>query len=158
MKTNKFTFYISLTLLAVINTFCIWVEHAQVVKNLNASSATAYYNIESNSVSAADKSWTISFNRTAIEINTGTGIQVVDKSYDQVIEVPQTGYLKALPKGSGNSWYEYDMFSHSITPLPQKTLVLQLTSGKYVKIEIQSYYKDGNGESAYYTFRYDYIK
>jgi hypothetical protein len=71
---------------------------------------------------------------------------------------PKTGYLNVLEKGSGNSWYEYDMLSHSITPLPQKTIVVKLASGKYVKLEIQSYYKDGKGDNGYYTFRYEAIK
>lgn len=157
MKKSRFHFYVFLILLVAVNVFCVWAEHPYTVKNLNASSATVYFNIETNSVSAVDKPWTLSFNRTSIGIHSGVGIQVLNKSFDQILEAPQANYVNMLEKG-GNSWYEYDMFSHSITPLPQKILVLKLASGKYVKMEIQNYYKDGSGDSGYYTFRYDYIK
>jgi len=158
MKGKEKAFYLFTMLWAAMNIFCIWAPHIQTVKNLNASTATAYFNLEANAVSSADKIWTLSFNRTAIENNTNVTIQVVDQSFDQLLEAPKTGYVAALEKGCGKSWYEYDMFSHSIIPLPQKTIVLKLSSGKYAKVEIQNYYKDGKGDSGYYTFRYEFIK
>lgn len=158
MKRKRLAFYLLLFIWAGMNTFFVLAERAQNVKNLDASSATAYFNVETNAATTADKPWTLSFNRTSIENNTGVTLQVINQSFEQVVEAPKTGYATALQKGSGNSWYEYDMLSHSVTPLPQKTIVVKLPSDKYVKLEIQSYYKDGKGDSGYYTFRYEFIK
>lgn len=155
---KRIAFYLLLAFWVVINTYFVFALKAQSMKNLNASSSTAYFNLEMHESTTEEKSWSISFNRTLIEMNTGISVQVVDQSFEQVLEAPKMAYLNSLPKGSGNSWYEYDMFSHSITPLPNKTIVVKLPSNKYVKIEIQSYYKDGTGDSGYYTFRYDFIK
>lgn len=157
MKRKK-SFYPLIMLWGVMNIYCVWSSHTQSVKNLNASTTTAYFNLETNAVSSADKAWTLSFNRTSIENHSNLTIQVVDQSFDLLLEAPKSGYTAALEKGSGKSWYEYDMLSHSITPLTKKTIVIKFPSGKYAKIEIQNYYKDGNGDSGYYTFRYEFIK
>ena len=157
MKKNKLAFCLAI-LLAVVNIFCVRAADIQYIKNLNASATTVYFNFENGTETTGDRLWTISFNRTSIEANTGTSIQVVDQSFEQLIAAPKAGYEAALEKGSGKSWYEYDMLSHSITPLTQKTIVVKLPSGKYAKIEIQNYYKDGKGDSGYYTFRYEFIK
>jgi len=63
----------------------------------------------------------------------------------------------AIKTGSGNGWYTYDMASHQIKPTPGKIIVIKTHDGKYAKIEMINYYKDGDGKtSQYLTFNYLY--
>ena len=103
MKIKKSAFYLLLFIWVGLNTFFVLAENAQSIKNLNASSATAYFNVENNAVTTSDKPWTLSFNRTSIENNAGVTLQAVNQSFDQVTAAPETGYVTALEKGSGTA-------------------------------------------------------
>ena len=126
--------------------------------------------------------WDVAFRGTTILLNGGTsgpgqgGAQVLsDKLFAEVIAAPTSGYAVdaasgyAIPAGSGKGWYSYDATTHLITPTAGKVLALRTATGKYAKMEIQSYYKNAKGEPimgtptgtdvnnyGYYTFRYVY--
>ncbi|HLT53012.1 MAG TPA: HmuY family protein [Flavobacteriaceae bacterium] len=60
-------------------------------------------------------------------------------------------------------WYDYDPTNHVISPTAGRILVIKTHDGKYAKVEILSYYENGepNAETAptnyqYYTFNYAY--
>lgn len=147
-----------------------------VVKDLNANTKSyVYFSLASGKeVPAADaktKNWDVAFSKTTIATNSGTsgpgegGALVLEKPFDQVIEAPRDGYKTdgdagfAIPGGSGNSWYKYDMSVHAILPIPGRTILVRTASGKIAKVEIISYYKGApedvpTEESSYYTFRY----
>ncbi|WP_229206720.1 HmuY family protein [Dyadobacter crusticola] len=120
---------------------------------------------------AKTKNWDIAFSKTTIAVNGGTsgpgqgGALVVEKPFTSITEAPKEGYKSdseagfAVPGGSGNSWYKYDMGVHAILPIVGRTILLKTAEGKYAKIEIISYYKGApedvpTEESSYYTFRY----
>jgi hypothetical protein len=147
-----------------------------VIKDLNANTKSyVYFSLASGKeVPAADaktKNWDIAFSKTTIATNSGTsgpgegGAIVLEKPFDQVSDAPKDGYKTdgdagfAIPGGSGNSWYKYDMRLHAILPIPGRTLLVKTTGGKLAKVEIISYYKGApedvpTEESSYYTFRY----
>ncbi|WP_291200260.1 HmuY family protein [Dyadobacter sp.] len=147
-----------------------------VVKDLNANTKSYIYFslVTGKEVPAADaktKNWDIAFSKTTIATNSGTsgpgegGAIVLEKPFDQVSEAPKDGYKTdgdagyAIPGGSGNSWYKYDMSVHAILPIPGRTLLIKTATGKVAKVEIISYYKGApedvpTEESSYYTFRY----
>jgi hypothetical protein len=147
-----------------------------VIKDLNANTKSyVYFSLASGKeVPAADaktKNWDIAFSKTTIATNSGTsgpgegGAIVLEKPFDQVSDAPKDGYKTdgdagfAIPGGSGNSWYKYDMSVHAILPIPGRTLLVKTTNGKLAKVEIISYYKGApedvpTEESSYYTFRY----
>jgi hypothetical protein len=147
-----------------------------VIKDLNANTKSyIYFSLATGKeVPAADaktKNWDIAFSKTTIATNGGTsgpgegGAIVWEKPFDQVSEAPKDGYKTdgdagfAIPGGSGNSWYEYDMSVHAILPIPGRTLLVKTATGKVAKVEIISYYKGApedvpTEESSYYTFRY----
>lgn len=147
-----------------------------VIKDLNANTKSyIYFSLATgNEVPAADaktKNWDIAFSKTTIATNGGTsgpgegGAIVLEKPFDQVSEAPKEGYKTdgdagfAIPGGSGNSWYKYDMSVHAILPIPGRTLLVKTANGKLAKVEIISYYKGApedvpTEESSYYTFRY----
>lgn len=147
-----------------------------VIKDLNANTKSyIYFSLASGQeVPAADaktKNWDIAFSKTTIATNSGTsgpgegGAIVLEKPFDQVNEAPKDGYKTdgdagfAIPGGSGNSWYKYDMSVHAILPIPGRTLLIKTANGKFAKVEIISYYKGApedvpTEESSYYTFRY----
>lgn len=147
-----------------------------VIKDLNANTKSYIYFslVTGKEVPAADaktKNWDIAFSKTTIATNSGTsgpgegGAIVLEKPFDQVNEAPQNGYKTdgdagfAIPGGSGNSWYKYDMGVHAILPIPGRTLLVKTADGQLAKLEIISYYKGApedvpTEDSSYYTFRY----
>lgn len=148
----------------------------KVIKDLNANTKSyVYFSLATGKeVPAGDaktKNWDIAFSKTTIATNSGTsgpgegGALVLEKPFDQVTEAAKDGYKTdsdagfAIPGGSGNSWYKYDMSVHAILPIPGRTILLKTADGKIVKLEIISYYKGApedvpTEESSYYTFRY----
>ena len=147
-----------------------------VIKDLNANTKSyIYFSLatgqEVPGTDAKTKNWDIAFSKTTIATNSGTsgpgggGAIVLEKPFDQVSEAPKDGYKTdgdagfAIPGGSGNSWYKYDMSVHAILPIPGRTLLVRTANGKVAKLEIISYYKGApedvpTEESSYYTFRY----
>ncbi|MCF0074543.1 HmuY family protein [Dyadobacter sp. CY261] len=148
----------------------------KVIKDLNANTKSyIYFSLatgkEVPATDAKTKNWDIAFSKTTIATNSGTsgpgegGAIVLEKPFDQVTEAPKDGFKTdgdagfAIPGGSGNSWYKYDMSVHAILPIPGRTLLVKTANGKVAKVEIISYYKGApedvpTEESSYYTFRY----
>ncbi len=136
----------------------------------------------SNSDSTSAK-WDIGFRGTTIILNSGTSGpgnaagQTVTGIFEEIVEAPVDGYAvdgttKAVV-GSGG-WYTYTGEAatgpkHAILPNAGKVLVLKTADGKFVKVEMISYYL-GNPNtttatfadlatrpaSRYYTFRFTY--
>jgi hypothetical protein len=147
-----------------------------VVKDLNANTKPyVYFSLATGKDVAANEAktdkWDIAFSKTTIAVNGGTsgpgqgGAQVLEKAFDQVAEAPKDGYKtdgesgSAIPGGSGNSWYKYDMSVHAILPVVGRTILVKTAAGKFAKLEIISYYKGApeevpTEESSYFTFRY----
>lgn len=133
-------------------------------------------NIIPNADSASSK-WNLGFQTTTIITNSGISgpardsSQVLRQDFATLLEAPATGYnsdntsSNAIPSGSGNGWYTYDITVHSIKPTANTTLVCKTGSPKnFTKIGIKSYYI-GAPESPtfldistarYYTFDYFY--
>ncbi len=93
---------------------------------------------------------------------------VVNVPYDQLTAVP-TAELRAedtvatrriiSPSLSGDGLFVYDFQTHVLKPVPTKTLVLRTRTGKYVKVQFVSLYKDAPAQPnpydlGYYTIRY----
>lgn len=127
--------------------------------------------------------WDIGFRGTTIILNGGisgpgqAAGQIVDGIFDELVEAPASGYtqdtesIKAIV-GSGG-WYTYtgttSAPNHAVLPIAGKILVLKTANGKFVKVEILSYYQ-GNPSTTtetfadlatrpaarYYTFRFIY--
>ncbi|MBA4057235.1 MAG: hypothetical protein C0490_21155, partial [Marivirga sp.] len=127
--------------------------------------------------------WDIGFRGTTIILNSGTSGpgnaagQTVTGIFEEILEAPADGYAvdgatKAIV-GSGG-WYTYTGEAatgpkHAVLPNAGKILVLKTADGRFVKVEILSYYL-GNPNtttaefadlatrpaSRYYTFRFVY--
>jgi hypothetical protein len=127
---------------------------------------------------SATTNWDLGFNGTTIIVNSGTsgpgtaGAQVLAGVFDEIIEAPESGYgtddkttvpaTYAIPRGSGNGWYNYNPSTNVISPIAGRVIVVKTSEGKYAKMEILSYYKDSpvtpvSGDiDRHYTFRYVY--
>jgi hypothetical protein len=135
-----------------------------------------YYSFEGNDlVASQDGNWDIGFKGLNIIVNNGINgngnaeAAIVQGVFEQYNSVPETVELKidteeslAIPTGSGNGWYNYNMTTHLVSPQPGNILIVKTNAGNYVKMEILSYYQ-GNPPmnevnlttpSAYYTFQY----
>lgn len=126
-------------------------------------------------VDSATTKWDIAFSGTTVIFNSGTkgpgsvAAQYVSLPYDDITEVPASGYALNILSGSG-SWYNYypgtnNSGPHTIVPIENKIIVAKLTSTKYVKVQILSYYQGAPtnvpttgapyaGVGKYYAFRY----
>jgi hypothetical protein len=145
-----------------------------------------FYSLEKNVIvpntDSASTKWDIAFMATRIIINGGTsgagqgGAFVYTGLFDDLKTIPTDSVFKtdnaptsyAITAGSGKGWYTYDGLNNLITPLAGRVLVIRTASGKYVKMEITSYYKGGATLPAsasdmekltkqrYYSFRFAY--
>lgn len=158
------------------------------VADLNAESTKnfTFFSFDDGAVvlntDSATSKWDIGFRGTTIILNGGTSGpgsasgQIVTNIFDDITEAPVDGYAidgatKAIP---GSGWYTYTGEAptgpkHAILPIAGKVIIIKTATGKYVKLEILSYYK-GNPNtttaefadlvtrpvSRYYTFRYIY--
>ncbi|SKB59012.1 HmuY protein [Dyadobacter psychrophilus] len=147
-----------------------------VIKDLDANAKPyAYFSLATGKAVSADDAktanWDIAFSKTTIAVNSGSsgpgqaGAQVVEQPFESITDAPKDGYKSdhddtfAIPGGSGNSWYKYDMSVHAIRPIVGRTLLVKTSDGKYAKVQIISYYKGApeevpTEESSYFTFRY----
>jgi len=136
------------------------------VSNLDAAGKITYLNLETSAVMTAldtlTNGWDVAFQHTAIILPDKAAAQVVaNSSFEKITVAPAGGYRQgrsAVPPGSGNGWYNYNMNTHIISPIPGRVILIRTASGKYVKLVIDSYYKDGaDGEPGYYTLHYAFI-
>ena len=147
-----------------------------VIKDLNANTKPyIYFSLSTGKDVAAEDAkttkWDLAFSKTTIAVNGGTsgpgkgGAQVIEQPFMLIKEAPKDGYKidgesgSAIPGGSGNSWYKYDMSVHAILPIVGRTILVKTAEGKFAKVEIISYYKGApedvpTEESSYFTFRY----
>lgn len=131
-----------------------------------------------------DDSWDIAFRNSTIIVNGGAKVGLVDEPerkgsaavsivsnvFADITSVPAASTFKqdeantyAIPTGSNNGWYSYDMTTHIISPIAGKILVVKTHDGKYAKVEILSFYEGAptnpvytTAKSPYYTFKYAY--
>ncbi|WP_262245708.1 HmuY family protein [Parapedobacter soli] len=171
MKTRYFN-EISMAVVALIFSITAHAQEVKTIANINAATETAYFNFTTGKqVPTASDEWDIAFNRTTVLINGGSSgsgkaqaALLKETSFDSVTQRPTAGFKadteseKAIPTGSGNGWYEYDMGDHSINPIPGRVLVIRTTAGDYVKLEILSYYNKATHDSANYSFKYSFLK
>lgn len=144
---------------------------SEVVSDLNAVSATKFtlFSFDENAVVANEDSattkWDIGFRGTTIILNSGnsgpggSSGQIIDGVFEELKESPETGYAtdsenqKAIV--GSNGWYTYTgttaVPNHAILPIAGKILALRTSDGKYVKLEIISYYQ-GNPDTTTPTF------
>ncbi|MCC8407521.1 HmuY family protein [Mucilaginibacter sp. UR6-1] len=164
--------YLTIGLLFFANT-CLKAQDIKVVKDLQATSKV-YFSIDNGTqvtgTDTASAVWDIALQRTNILVNSGTSGKgttaaqlLKNTAFDKVTTAPADGYIedsaqaKAVPPGTGQGWYLYDMTNHTVNPAPGRIIVVKTSSGKYAKIEVLNYYKNGDGDPGYYTFRYAFI-
>lgn len=169
----KGTFYTgALTILVtLLFTTVIKAQEIKMVKNIDASTKMAYFNLTTgHETTDAGGDWDIAFDRTTILVNGGssgkgktTALLLKDVTFESVDSFQSSGFKadtekeKAVPTGSGNGWYEYDMASHGINPIPERIILVKTSQGKYVKLEILGYYNKSNHQPANYSFRYSFL-
>jgi len=170
MKTRYFN-RISIAVLALVFSVMVHAQEVKNIANIDASTDTAYFSFAAGKeVPSTSDEWDIAFNRTTVLINGGSSGKgnamatlLKEASFEKVKQQPAEGFKadtekeKAIPAGSGNGWYEYNMADHSINPIPGRILIVKTTAGKYVKLEIIGYYNETNYNSANYSFRYSFL-
>lgn len=155
----------------LLSNILLKAQDVKTLGNLEASNTTVYVNLaQGKEVADANGDWDIAFNRTTVLVNSGSsgkgkaqGQVVSNTKFDALKKAPTSGFKsdtekdKAIPAGSGNGWYEYDMGDHSINPIEDRVIVVKTTSGKVAKVQIQSYYHPTSHQSGVYTIRYAFL-
>lgn len=118
----------------------------------------------------AAAAWDLRFQRFHISTNGGISGQggveaapIMNSSFAAVTTAPATGYLVDADDVDGNgvpdyafdqgdSWYNYDVGSHVLSPRPYVWAV-KLHGGAAIKLEITKYYDDA-GTSAWFTLHW----
>lgn len=135
-----------------------------------------YFSFEENKlIESSDGNWDLGIKGLSMIVNNGISgngnaeATIVQGVFDQYDEIPEDLILKvdteeglAIPGGSGNGWYNYNMNTHVVSPQPGNILIIKTNAGNYVKMEVLSYYQDNpplnevdlTTPSAYYTFQY----
>ncbi|MBK1441523.1 HmuY family protein, partial [Parapedobacter sp. ISTM3] len=122
MKTRYYK-TLSVVVLALTVIKALHAQEVKTVSNIDASAKTAYFSFATGKeVAEGSQDWDIAFNRTTILVNGGssgkggaTALLLKDTSFETVTTAPESGFKadteseKAIPTGSGNGWYEYDM-------------------------------------------------
>lgn len=114
--------------------------------------------------------WDLRFQRFHISTNGGVsgtgGVEVAPltgTTFDAVTSAPATGYLSdaadsngdGLPEYAfeqGNGWYDYDPYTHALTPRPI-IWVLKTDGGATLKLKLEKYY-DTAGTSGWFTLHW----
>jgi heme-binding HmuY-like protein len=130
---------------------------AQSASDIYVGDGLVYYNLRSNEIvpdSARTKTnWDIMIN--GVEIHANRAGLILEEDFDSVDEAPLEGMSPGImTTESDDSWYNYDMNTHIITPLPDRTFVLQLADDTYAKMEIQSYNHRISDDPRYVSFRF----
>ncbi|MCC6754051.1 MAG: HmuY family protein [Saprospiraceae bacterium] len=119
---------------------------------------------------SATNKWDIGFKSNVVIVNSGvsgpgqTSAFLYDGLFGELKEVPADSAFQQDEPGKlaiGKGWYNYNPSAMTLTPKPGKIIFLRTNEGKYVKMEILSYYKDSpatpnafTDKDRYYTFRY----
>ncbi len=132
------------------------------------------FDFATGKVTDSDTDWDIAFRGTKIIVNGGVSSGLTDEperngdaagyiakgTLESVTSVDTSLLVQDSADGFAisNEWYSYDSTTHIITALAGKIIVIRTRDGKYAKVEILSYYKDGdtNSDYRYYTFNYVY--
>ncbi|MDO4225437.1 MAG: HmuY family protein, partial [Bergeyella zoohelcum] len=136
-------------------------ENETKVENLFARNEEILYNLRENKIiSLSEKNtenWDIGFKYNNIFINSSKGgFAILSKNFNDVKSIEKgTDFSteKTLPK-----WYTYDMNTHIVTPINQTIIIKTGDGKKYIKLRIDSFYKDKNqtniNEHSYYHFTF----
>lgn len=145
-----------------------------------------FFSLENNTVVAnsdsATSKWDLGFRGTTIITNSGNsgpgqgGAFIYTGTFEALTTIPTDSTFRidnapasfAITSGSGKGWYNYNGVTNIVTPIPGRVIVVRTATGKYAKVEILSYYKDGITPAAtdsddikirnqrYYKFRFIY--
>lgn len=135
-----------------------------------------YFSFEDNQlVPSKDDNWDVGIKGLRMIVNSGisgNGIAeaaVMQGIFEELKEIPEDLELKvdtaeslAIPAQPGKGWYNYNMTTHIVSPVPGNILIFKTNEGNYVKMEVLSYYKDNpplsevdlTSPMAYYNFQY----
>lgn len=166
---KKALYTISILSLSFLTSQSALAQAVKTEKNLDAKSKTTFFDLETGKVVKETENWDLAFNNTAIKLNSKAKVSaqiLSNTSFDKITKAPEAGYKQdtqstsAIPTGTGNGWYNYDMATHALTPIPGKVIVVKTPSGKHIKLEVLSYYFDQEeyNETGFYTFKYAVIK
>ena len=140
------------------------------------------FDMSTSEVTFSNTNWDIAFRGTTVIFNGGEKVNPVDKDEPErtgkaaayivrnttfysvsgvnrsKLRQDEKGYF-AIPSGSDQGWYHYNLSKHIITPIEGTIIVFKTRDGFFGKLQILSYYKNApkNPSSGdpprHYTFR-----
>ena len=120
-----------------------------VVVNFSTSSPYSFYSFKNGAVSNADSAtnkWDFGLRLTTFLVNSNAsgpgnaGVIMQDGLFDNITTAPASGYAYdssatklAIKDGS---WYNYNITTHTFTPIPGKVFIFRTADNHYAKMEI----------------------
>lgn len=100
---------------------------------------------ETDGITQSDD-WDFGLKFTTMIINGGEGrvgeggVQLLDKSFDEVNQAPESGYKTDTSTDFAikDEWYTYNSTTRTFAPIAGKTFVIKTGKGRYAKMEILS--------------------
>ncbi len=145
------------------------------------------FNFETGQITDSETDWDITFRYATILVNGGSKVgydsepkrtanvsaYIAKNSFEDLKKVDDKE-LRKDAKGklaitddvqNGKGIWSYNMKKHIVLPIPGRVLIFKTAQGKYVKMEVLSFYKDAPAQPkmadksyGYYTFRYSISK
>ncbi|MBS9767769.1 MAG: HmuY family protein [Flavobacteriaceae bacterium] len=145
------------------------------------------FDLETGKITESETDWDIAFRYSTIILNGGKKIGYKDEPnrnanvsgyiekhpFEEIKTVSEKEFRQdkknelAISDNvqNGTGLWSYSMKHHYVLPIPGKALILKTRNGKYIKMQVKSFYKCipkipkvADESYGYYTFRYTEIK
>ncbi len=144
------------------------------------------FDLEKGQITESETEWDIAFRYATIIVNGGEKIgykdepnrtakvsaYIEEKPFEKIEDVLESKFKEdrksklAIPDDvqNGKGLWSYSMTYHYVLPIPARVAVFKTRNGKYVKMQIGSFYKcmkrpkPADESYGYYSFRYAEIK
>lgn len=127
-----------------------------------------YFNFDKGKTVLSTDNWHMALYNSEITFNTTEGVEaqiLTGTSFASQTTAPTTGYTSTIDVTSGTGYFDYTGApAHIIYPFADKLIAVKLADGRYVKVELISYYKYApvnildsvytDVTSKFYAFRY----
>ena len=127
----------------------VTADTAIVVVNFSSSSSYAFFSFKNGTVSNVDSAsnkWDFGLRLTTFLVNSNAsgpgnaGVIMQDGLFDNINSAPASGYAYDTTAAKlaikDGSWYNYNITTHTFTPIPGKVFIFRTADNHYAKMEV----------------------
>jgi len=127
----------------------VTADTAIVIVNFSPSSPYSFFSFKNGAVSNADSvtnKWDFGLRLTTFLVNSNAsgpgnaGVIIQDGVFDNINSAPASGYAYDTTAAKlaikDGSWYNYNITTHTFTPIPGKVFIFRTADNHYAKMEV----------------------